>query len=161
MEQAADHKKKRNRRQRPQKEAETAAAQHKNKHQQSSTMQTVLVTRAAFMGLGLELVGYTKANMERRSERTNIDAFRHHFGVIPQTCEDMWVDIVANNESPIKSKKDPVFFLLALRLLWTYDTGENLSPIFHMSKKTISRHAFKWVDKICLLLDNKVCTMRK
>jgi hypothetical protein len=119
-------------------------------------MQANPVTKERFMALGLELVGYT--NLQRRSNKTNCDAFRRHFGVLPQTCAEMWVDLVngSSQESPLDLKKGPIHCLLALRFLWNYETESTLSPIFKMSEKTIRKYVTSWVDKIHLLLENKV-----
>ena len=57
-----------------------------------------------------------------------------------------------NKEARIKADKKPIFLLIGLRFLWTYDTEEILGSFFGMSAKTVRKYYKECTEKIYLLL---------
>lgn len=102
-----------------------------------------------FLALGLETVGYDR--WESYKEDANIKRFRQHFGVDPQTCEEVWSDVKRSMPGA-----KPKHLLLGLRWLWKYDTEADLSPMFDMSEKTVRKWTKQLVSEIMKLLPEKM-----
>lgn len=114
------------------------------------------VDAAEFMALGLEQAGYKK--WRRYKEKTNIERFRSHYGPLPKTCEDIWVDLqtVAEGDNRIDSNADPKLLLLACRFLWKYPTEPDLGVFFDMTETTVRKWRRIYVKKVMSLLRGKV-----
>ena len=105
-----------------------------------------------FLKLGLRYANYPFPN--RCKIDTNISRFKNHYGVHPLTCENMWSDFqnTPNQDARIKADTKPVFLLIGLRFLWTYDTEEILGSFFGLSAKTVRKYYKECTEKIYLLL---------
>lgn len=116
----------------------------------------VRVTAHEFMELGLELAGYKR--WKRYKEKANIQRFKSHFGPLPKSCENIWIDLQTTTDAAcrIESDADPKHLLLGLRFLWKYQTEDDLGAFFQMTSKTVRKWSHVYARKIQLLLPNKV-----
>jgi len=124
---------------------------------QNFAVMVALVSADAFLGLGLKLAGYK--HWRRYKEKPNLERFRSHFGVLPKTCEDMWSDMLTSTdpECRLESNADPKHLLLGIHFLWKYKTEQQLFTMFQLTEKTVRKWCSLYVQKMQLLLPNKVC----
>jgi len=115
-----------------------------------------LMNADQFMALGLELAGYKR--WRRYKEKANIERFKAHFGCLPKSCENIWIDLqtTTNAECHIDSAADPKHLLLALNFLWEYPTEKRLFTMFQVTEKTARKWCEIYTRKIQLLLPDKV-----
>jgi hypothetical protein len=108
------------------------------------------------MALGLELAGYKR--WQSYKEEANIKRFKAQYGALPESCENIWVDLqtTPDEDCCIESDASPRLLLLALRFLWVYPTEKQLCTMFDMSEKTVRKWSGIFSRKLQLLLPNKV-----
>jgi hypothetical protein len=119
----------------------------------------VCISASEFMALGLELAGYKK--WQSYKEKNNIERFKAHYGALPKSCENIWIDLqmATDDECCIKSDASPRLLLLGLRFLWVYPTENQLCTMFDMSEKTVRRWSGVFSRKLQLLFPKKVSNM--
>jgi hypothetical protein len=116
----------------------------------------VRVSAEEFMAIGLELAGYKR--WQSYKEKANIQRFKAHYGAVPKSCENIWVDlqVTTDEECRIEGDASPRLLLLGLRFLWVYPTEKHLCTMFQMSEKTVRRWSGIFSRKLQLLLPSKV-----
>ncbi|CAB9512025.1 hypothetical protein SEMRO_514_G158140.1 [Seminavis robusta] len=119
-----------------------------------------LFTAHHFMVLGLKYARFP--NWQRYKPKRRIHRFKQHFGMKPQTVEDVW-RLLRNSDNPdirLPKKAKPKELLIAIRHLFKYHTEADLAMFFNIkTEKTVRRWANRYVRRISLLFPDLIGTL--
>jgi hypothetical protein len=110
---------------------------------------------AAFLQLGLGLVGFELQRQQQTREQTNLRRFRAHFGVSPEVCTIVFMDIHDSIQKPT-----PNDFLMTLHWMTTYPKEEVLAGRFGSSEKTVRKWLWAYTNAFQALKEAKVSKIR-
>jgi hypothetical protein len=111
-----------------------------------------------FMALGLGSI----AKIHRWTQykhHVNIAKFTSFYGGTPETCAEIWKDLMEHSDPLVNvgNKGKPTHLLLALRFLWKYQEQIDIAQFFGIqSEKTVGKWIRIYVVKLALLLQSKV-----
>lgn len=117
------------------------------------------VSPSEFLKLGLSYVGFEEHRQENANAAANVVRFRSTFGVDPETCSSILVDLqeeVDVNGKTIMKNPRASFLLMALYWMRSYNTEIILSGIFRRQEKTVRKYLRMYVNSIQALALKKV-----
>ena len=118
-------------------------------------------TKEQMFALGLETARHSKWRQYKHEK--NIERFKEAYGVLPEVCHQIWIDLrSATGYKKLSKNANPIHLLLALRFLFAYPTEQDLCNFFNIrSKNTIEKWVKVYVGKIKELLQVKMGTLEE
>lgn len=117
----------------------------------------LLFTASDFLHLGLQYHGWSDQKIKRNSLIAKMKNFRDRFYVSPQTCENIFNDLLSTEIEEARTKKPvPDEILCALNFLKEYPLENNLAGLFGVNSKSSTRWAETYTRKISALAGSKV-----
>lgn len=103
-------------------------------------MNSVRISEAEILELGLKTIGYDRVRQQRCKYSTNVKRFRASFGSLPLTTSQLISEIqdYSLGEARIK-KPDSDYLLMTLMWLNLYRTETELAGVFKIDEKTVRR----------------------
>ena len=120
---------------------------------------TVILTPKEILSIGLKMVHFTDARIDRASLKTNTKRFKDHFGCNQLVAAQMFEDLQVSKNAEARLDDDRInanYFLQALHFLYGYETEGKREPKFDLSHKTLRQHAWYYVQKISALKHEKI-----
>ena len=100
---------------------------------------TVILTPKEILSIGLKMVHFTDARIDRASLKTNTKRFKDHFGCNQLVAAQMFEDLQVSKNAEARLNDDRInanYFLQALHFLYGYETEGKREPKFDLSHKT-------------------------
>jgi hypothetical protein len=113
------------------------------------------LTTVEFLELGLEIAGF--GGQRQRSVKIKIRRFRGHYGISPEACSAVFVDLQTTAIAKARIDKPDIHsFLMALDWLKTYKTEEQMAGAFGNNEKTIRLKVWKYIGAVQAFKRDKV-----
>jgi hypothetical protein len=115
------------------------------------------LTAAEFLTLGLDIAGFSEERTQRTCYKTNTRRFHGHYGVSPETCAALFVDLQTTAIPAARiDKPNPFYMMMTLDWLKTYKTEEQMAAHFKVVEKSAGNWVWTYTKAIQGLKDDKV-----
>ncbi len=115
-----------------------------------------------FILLGLDFAGFHRHSRQNKNvvctTATNIRRFRAYFGISPESCCKMFMDLQTAPTTMIK-KHNPAYFMMTLQWLSTYAVEETLAGSYKLDEKTVRKWIWDYTKSIQALKEKKVSAL--